>query len=460
MNLLGMNLDRKAGGTHYSDRMHRILGVCQDCGILWHDERVTFRNGVTEMKRVEDVEPVGNVLVTSQYEKYGLRVNPRLLPRLKSMASQFAYALNVPHTSVEVDGGIVYVRVPRTHVEKNGTVTFEDAWSVSPDVPRGSLLLGLDEDRHQLVLELVSPTNVHAAVIGMTGSGKSTLMRTMILSAQKSGGAKIALFDPSGGFLPLSGHPSVWRGGLFRSPEDCELGLEVLARSIGRGGEGLMYVFVDEVPELVMQRPRIKDYLARLAQAGRHAGMHLILGAQHPLASELGPMTMRNIPVRLVGRVADRSAAYNATGRSDSGAENLRGRGDFLVVSGVSKQHFQAAYISTELLAQWEKRFPPREPRVPVRPADIVLSYKTIPSDRGYGGVGGRPLDDIPHSVIREIQHYVQEHGETPSSNWVYRMTREVLPTGGFNRAKAKRAIEAAEASLRGLPLLMGAQQE
>jgi hypothetical protein len=47
MNLLGMNLDRKAGGTHYSDRMHRILGVCQDCGILWREERVTFRNGAT-----------------------------------------------------------------------------------------------------------------------------------------------------------------------------------------------------------------------------------------------------------------------------------------------------------------------------------------------------------------------------------------------------------------------------
>ena len=106
-------LDRQGHGTHYADRMQRILGVCGDCGLLWHKERVTFKNGAIEFHRVDDIEPEGSVLVTAQYEKYGLRANPRLLPRLKTMGPQFAYALNVPATSVEVDGDIVYVRVPR-----------------------------------------------------------------------------------------------------------------------------------------------------------------------------------------------------------------------------------------------------------------------------------------------------------------------------------------------------------
>ncbi len=442
------NLDQKRKGTYYSDRMHRILGVCQDCGLLWHDERVMYRNGQTEMKRVDDIQPTDQVLVTPHYEKYGLRVNPRVLPRLRSMASQFAYALNVPSAAVEVDGNIVYVRVPRPEEEGGGVVLYEHAWAIAPDIPRGSVLLGIDEDRHQLVLDLTSPSNVHAAVIGMTGSGKSTLMRTMILSAEMISGAKVALFDPSDGFRPLSGHPSVWRGGLFRSAEDCERGLEALASSIGRGMEGLTYVFVDEVPELIMRRPAIRGYLARLAQAGRHAGVHLVLGAQHPLASELGPMTMRNIPVRLVGRVADRSAAYNATGRSDTNAETLRGRGDFVVVNGSMRQHFQAAYASPKLLADWARRYPPREPRVPARPV------QPQPSPLGYalgslygsigGGAGGRPLDDIPDSVVTEIQRYMRENGHPPSSNWVYRRTRELLPTGGFNRDKVRRALAAA----------------
>ena len=263
MRTLKSILDRKQRGTHYSDRMHRILGVCKDCGILWHDEYVTYRNGTAETRRIDDIEPAGKVLVTTQYEKYGLRVNPRVLPKLKRMAPQFAYALNVPDTTVEVEGNVVYVRAPRPRGEREGIISFREAWTIAPHMPIGSLLLGIDEDQQQLILELISPTNVHAAVIGMTGSGKSTLMRTMILSAQMAGRAKIALFDPSNGFRPLSGHPSVWRGGLFRLARDCEVGLETLAQSIGQGSHGLTYVFIDEVPELIMQQPAIKHHLVR-----------------------------------------------------------------------------------------------------------------------------------------------------------------------------------------------------
>ncbi|MBC7234365.1 MAG: DUF87 domain-containing protein [Chloroflexi bacterium] len=434
MDLLRSALDRRRHGTHYADRMHRILGVCQDCGLLWHEERVSYRNGQVELRRVDDVEPVGEVVVTPQYEKYGLRVRPRVLNRIKNLGPQFAYALNVPTTTVEVDGNVVYVRVPRPGADQDPLVTFEQAWRIAPDIPRGSVLLGIDEDHQQLVLDLTAPSSAHAAVIGMTGSGKSTLIRTMVLSAQMIGGAEIALFDPSRGLRPLSGHPSVWRGGMFRSAEECELGLEVLANSIGRRRRGLMYVIVDEVPDLVAQRPRIKDHLARIAQAGRHAGMHLILGAQHPLATELGSTTLRNIAVRLVGRVADRNAAYNATGRRDTGAETLRGRGDFIVVNGATLRHFQAAYVPDDWLRRWVARFPPREPRLPVRPA-------RSPS---HVGSSGRGLDEIPDSVVEEIRRFMRKNGRRPSLNWVYRMTRECLPSGGFGRDKAQRAIDAA----------------
>ena len=445
MNALFSRLDHKRQGTHYSDRMSRILHVCQDCGLLWHEERSTYRNGSSEIRRIDDIEPSGSVRLTAQYEKYGLRVNPRLLPRLRNMGEQFAYALNVPGTSVEIDGNVVYVRVPRPRDERDETITYEQAWKIAPDIPVGSLLLGVDEEQHQLVIELTAPTSVHAAVVGMTGSGKSTLMRTMILSAQMIGGAQVALFDPSGGFRALAGHPSVWRGGLFRTPDECELGLAALARSIGRGAPRLTYVFVDEVPELIMQRPKIKDHLARLAQAGRHAGLHLVIGAQHPLASDLGPMTMRNIPVRLVGRVADTTAAYHATGRRNSGAETLRGRGDFMVVNGGTMQHFQVAYASPNNLLTWARHFPPRSPRLPAtvspargRPLSLVSSV----NDPGTSP--GRPPDDIPLAVIQEIRRYMASERRAPSSNWIYRTTREMLPTGGFNRDKARRALEIA----------------
>ncbi|MFP3895240.1 MAG: helicase HerA domain-containing protein [Anaerolineales bacterium] len=441
MQVLRSLLDHKRHGTHYSDRIHRVLSVCKDCGILWHEEQITYGNGMVERRRIDDVEPAGNVLITPRHEKYALRVNPRVLPKLKRMAPQFAYALNVAEADVEVDGNVVYVRVPRAGGNREEIVTFQRAWSIAPDIALGSVLLGIDDDHHQLVVELTSPMNVHAAAIGMTGSGKSTLMRTMILSAQMIGGVRVALFDPSGGFRPLSGHPSVWRGGLFYTPDECERGLEALAQSIGCERGTLTYVFVDEVPELIMQQPAIKNHLARLAQAGRHAGVHLILGAQHPLSTDLGPVTMRNVAVRLVGRVADRTAAYNATGRSDTGAWKLLGKGDFLVVNGSKVRHFQAALIQQQTLRAWAQRYPPRPPRVPVRPKNRQRGQKERTLDSSTKESPGRPPDPIPPQVIRAIQDYTDEHGAPPSLNWVYRLTKETLPAGGFNRDKARRAI-------------------
>jgi hypothetical protein len=244
--MLGLHLDRRRKGTHYSDRLHRILGVCHAMGILWTEEKITHRDGTTETYRMELVRSAGArgadgretsepaVLVTSQYEKYALHVNPRVLSRIRGMAPQLAYALNVPSVAVEVDGDVVFVRVPRECSVQDGTILFEQCWAMAPDIPQGSLLLGVDEEQQQLVLDLGDPKNTHAAVIGMTGSGKSTLMKTMILSAEMVGGAKVALLDPSGGFEPLSGHPAVWRSGMFRRAEECEGALEVLVRMMSQ----------------------------------------------------------------------------------------------------------------------------------------------------------------------------------------------------------------------------------
>jgi DNA segregation ATPase FtsK/SpoIIIE, S-DNA-T family len=408
-------LDRRKEGTHYEDRMGRIVGVCQDLGLLWHEERITHRNGQWEMKRIDDVTPVREVHVTPQYEKYGLSVRPRVLERVKNLGPHFAYALNVDRVSVEVDGNVVYVRVPKEGGEYH-VVTFEEAWRIAPNIPQGHLLLGVDENHRQVTVNFNEPGSVHAAVVGMTGSGKSTLMRTMVLSAQMIGGSQLALFDPTGGLEPLSGHPSVWHGGLFRQVDEIERGLEMLANVIGRRSFPLLFAFVDEVPDLVAQRPKIKEHLSRLAQAGRHAGLHLIVGAQHPLASELGAATLRNIAVRLLGRVTDPGAAYNASGRRDTGAEFLRGRGDFIVVNHTTLQHFQAAMAPAEQLAHWAQQFPPRKPRCSMqgsRPAPP--DNKRLPPETSGSN----------ERVLRQLEEFVKEHGELPPLEWIYTRVKE-----------------------------------
>ena len=413
-------MDKRKAGTHYEDRYRHILAACSETGIGMHEENVRHRYGgreVVEKVTIYDVEmtPTKDVIVTPQYEKYSLRVSGRVLNRILTMGRQFALALNVPTTTVEVDGNTVYVRVPRPQGD-GGLVTFDQAWNLAPGIPRGSLLLGIDDDYGQLVADMTEASCAHAMVIGMTGSGKSTLMRTMIMSAQKSGGTKVALIDPSGGLYLLSGHPSVWRGGMFKEPDDCVWALKVLSGELqGRGGHGFTFVFVDETPDLTMQRPESKEYLARLAQRGRHAGIHLILGAQHPLSTDLSAMTMRNMPLRLTGKVADRTTAYHATGSNKSGAYALQGGGDFVSVNGSRQRHFQAAIVPNEQLAKWAALYPPRLPRIPARNQHEMARNPTPVVESN--GTPGRPEEEPCEACVAEIADEWVRTGHRPGRN-------------------------------------------
>lgn len=434
--------DHAGRGTHYEDRNQRILGVCNNVGILHHEEWANHR-GTYQPQRVlvTDVESVEPVLDTEQYEKYGYRVSPRVLRRFLALDAALAMALNVPAVTIERDGHTVYVRVPKERGDN--VLTFTAAWKLAPDLKPGSLLLGANDAGEQFVLDLVAGHNVHAAVIGMTSSGKTTLMQTMVLSAFKAGGTRVALFDPLGNLAPLSGHPSVWRGGLFGDVDACERGLACLVRQLAKPHQGLLYVFVDEVPKLTMNRPVIADYLKELAQSGRHAGIHLVLGSQGSTVSAL--QALRNVPARLVGHVADRDAAYRSTSRAGTGAERLRGRGDFLYVNGDVLKHFQAATPEREL-ADLVKTYPPREARLPAPTLPrTVASPQAV--ERSGAEVERSTLEREPKPVdprvVQKIQSYVTRRGTLPSLNKVREMSLEVLDAG-YNRDMQRRALETA----------------
>jgi DNA segregation ATPase FtsK/SpoIIIE-like protein len=59
-----------------------------------------------------------------------------------------------------------------------------------------------------------------------------------------------------------------------------------------------------------------------------------------------------NFPARLVGRVASVEEARAATGYAGTGAERLRGPGDFIAVAGGQVVPFQAARVTARELAE------------------------------------------------------------------------------------------------------------
>jgi S-DNA-T family DNA segregation ATPase FtsK/SpoIIIE len=141
----------------------------------------------------------------------------------------------------------------------------------------------------------------------------------------------------------------------------------------------VVVVAVDELADLMQTGGKeVEGLLTRLAQRGREAGIHLLACTQKPSAGLIGSAMKANFPVRLVGSVASKDEARYATGISDSGAEKLGGKGDFLLVASATPLRFQAAWMGPQefdvvarriddlygpkIVAPWQKPPPPALP--------------------------------------------------------------------------------------------------
>jgi S-DNA-T family DNA segregation ATPase FtsK/SpoIIIE len=92
-------------------------------------------------------------------------------------------------------------------------------------------------------------------------------------------------------------------------------------------------------------------------QRGREAGIHVVAATQRPSAAILSGVLRANFPLRLVGRVVSTHDAQVAAGRGGTDAHLLRGRGDFLAVTGGDAAiRFQVAEIKARALREQVER--------------------------------------------------------------------------------------------------------
>lgn len=274
--------------------------------------------------------------------------------KVSSLAEEIAMALGTREARIYRDGGEINVEIPRDSPEPVRLLPLCKRLTV---VPPAAAVLGMDEQGFPLLLRLTAPDVAHVLIAGTTGSGKTALARTLLTSLamhNRQGELQLILIDPKGrGFGPLAGLPHVLNG-VQNTPEAALACLAWLVREMERrDAEGVsapvLVVAVDELADLIQTGGKqVEESLTRIAQRGREAGIHLVACTQKPTAALIGGAMKANFPVRLVGAVAGADEARYASGISDSGADKLEGKGDFILVARGSVLRFQAAWLGPQ----------------------------------------------------------------------------------------------------------------
>ncbi|WP_455500214.1 DNA translocase FtsK [Gemmiger sp.] len=217
----------------------------------------------------------------------------------------------------------------------------------------------------------------HLLIAGSTGSGKSVCVNSIIISFLFRSGpedVKLILIDPKvvelaeyNGIphllMPVVTEPRKAAGALGASVAEMERRYKLFAENNVReikaynklaaqtGMEHLPYIaiVIDELADLMMVAGKeVEDYICRIAQKARAAGIHLIVATQRPSVDVITGLIKANIPSRIAFAVS--SQIDSRTILDSGGAEKLLGNGDmlFLPVGASKPVRVQGTFVTDE----------------------------------------------------------------------------------------------------------------
>ncbi|MGL6105934.1 DNA translocase FtsK [Romboutsia sp.] len=211
----------------------------------------------------------------------------------------------------------------------------------------------------------------HLLIAGSTGSGKSVCVNTLINSILYKASpdeVKFLLIDPKvvelanyNGIphllIPVVTDPKKAANALNWAVVEmnkryklfAENGVKDITSYNEKVDEKLpkIVIIIDELADLMMVSANdVEDYICRLAQMARAAGMHLIVATQRPSVDVITGVIKANIPSRIAFAVS--SQTDSRTILDMGGAEKLLGKGDMLFYPlGAAKPvRLQGAFIS------------------------------------------------------------------------------------------------------------------
>ena len=212
----------------------------------------------------------------------------------------------------------------------------------------------------------------HLLIAGTTGSGKSVCINTIILSLlyrHSPDKCKFILIDPK--MLELSTYegvphllcPVITEAKKAASVlgwvvKEMESRYRLMTREGVRNIDGynskhklpmpFIVVVVDEMSDLMLVAGKeIENYIQKLSQMARAAGIHIIMATQRPSVDVITGTIKANFPTRISFQVTSKIDSRTILG--EQGAEQLLGKGDMLYMSSANKMvRIHAPFVSDE----------------------------------------------------------------------------------------------------------------
>jgi len=210
----------------------------------------------------------------------------------------------------------------------------------------------------------------HLLIAGTTGSGKSVCINTIILSLlykYTPEKLNLILIDPK--MLELSAYEGIPHllcpviteakkatAALGWAVKEMESRYKLMTSVGVKNIDGYntkhkkhmpyIVVIVDEMSDLMLVAGKeIENYIQRLSQMARAAGIHIIMATQRPSVDVITGTIKANFPTRISFQVSSKIDSRTILG--EQGAEQLLGKGDMLFMSSANRiVRIHAPYVS------------------------------------------------------------------------------------------------------------------
>jgi S-DNA-T family DNA segregation ATPase FtsK/SpoIIIE len=298
-----------------------------------------------------------------------------------------------------------------------------------------SFSLGKDIGGNCVVSDLTKMP--HLLVAGATGSGKSVCINSLIISLlykYSPEDVKLLLIDPKvvelnmyNGIphllIPVVTDPKKSAGALNWAVNEMSRRYKTFADNNVRSIEGYnelvskgiaenklpwIVIIIDELADLMMVCANdVEEYIGRLAQMARAAGMHLVIATQRPSVDVITGVIKANIPSRISFAVS--SQIDSRTILDSAGAEKLLGKGDMLFypVGEAKPIRIQGAFVSQEEVERVVAF---------IKDQETEVNYEKKIIDEIEGSLNNKDADADIDELLNEAIRIVVENDQASTS--------------------------------------------